>query len=224
MEKRPKASKYLLAGIGLLVLLGLVSLSALVFYNSPLSNVSVTTAFQGFTSSRTSGLSQTLTLTPTTGCNGKVTPALTEGPFYKAGTPERKSLLEPGITGTRLIVTGYVFTKNCKPIAHAWLDFSHADANGNYDNAGYKLRGHQYTDESGRYQLETIVPGEYPGRTPHIHIKVQAPNQSILTTQLFFSGQPRNPSDSIFNEALVMNIEYTTNGLVATFNFVIDFE
>ncbi len=40
----------------------------------------------------------------------------------------------------------------------------------------------------GRYTLETIVPGEYPGRTQHIHVKVQAPNGPILTTQIYFPG------------------------------------
>src|SRR5438876_8905135 len=68
------------------------------------------------------------------GCSGSISPALTEGPYYKAGSPERTSLLEPGSVGTKLALMGYVFDKNCRPFAHAWLDFWQADGNGVYDN------------------------------------------------------------------------------------------
>src|SRR5215210_7521587 len=106
---------------------------------------------------------------------GTMTPSQTEGPYYKAGAPERTSLLEPGMAGTPLTITGYVMTPDCQPVASAWLDFWQADGNGAYDNRGYTLRGHQYTDADGRFVLQTVVPGEYPGRTGHIHVKVQAP-------------------------------------------------
>ena len=46
--------------------------------------------------------------------------------------------------------------------------------------------------------FETIVPGKYPGRTRHYHVKVQAPGRSILTTQLYFPGEPGNDGDRIF--------------------------
>src|SRR5690349_21717392 len=105
-------------------------------------------------------------------CNGTITPALTEGPYYKAGSPQRTSLLEAGTTGTKVVLTGTVYDRNCRPIAGAWLDFWQADSSGAYDNSGYKLRGYQYADQNGRYQLTTVVPGEYPGRTVHIHVKV----------------------------------------------------
>src|SRR2546425_9282508 len=164
---------------------------------------------------------QSTTLTSTSGCSGTPTPSQTEGPFYKPGSPERTSLREPGPAGTPLTVTGYVFSTACQPIAHAWLDFWHADSNGNYDNAGFKLRGHQFTDKRGRYHLETIVPGEYPGRTRHIHVKVQAPGQPVLTTQLYFPAEPRNSNDSIFSPELLMQVQNTPNGQLATFNFVL---
>jgi len=157
----------------------------------------------------------------TTPCSGTPTPSQTEGPFYKSGSPERASLREPGLAGMTLMITGYVFSTRCQPIAHAWLDFWHADSNGNYDNTGFRLRGHQYTDTQGRYSLETILPGEYPGRTRHIHVKVQAPGQSVLTTQLYFPGEPRNDSDGIFSPELLMHVQNTPNGQLATFNFVL---
>ncbi|MGH3322486.1 MAG: hypothetical protein ACRDN9_20380, partial [Streptosporangiaceae bacterium] len=45
----------------------------------------------------------------------------------------------------------------------------------------------------------TIVPGLYPGRTRHVHVKAQAPYEPILTTQLYFPGEPRNRTDPLFN-------------------------
>jgi protocatechuate 3,4-dioxygenase beta subunit len=150
-----------------------------------------------------------------------LTPAQTEGPYYTPNTPERASLLEPGMGGTQLIVTGYVLTADCQPIANAWLDFWQADDQGVYDNAGYRLRGHLFTDEAGRYTLETIVPGEYPGRTPHIHVKVQAPNGPVLTSQIYFPGVAANDRDSIFDPALLAAVQDAAAGKVATFNFVV---
>jgi protocatechuate 3,4-dioxygenase beta subunit len=98
------------------------------------------------------------------------------------------------------------------------VDFWQADAQGNYDNTGYTLRGHQDTDQNGRYQVETVVPGEYPGRRPHIHVKVQAPNGPVLTTQLFFPG---NYSDPIFDETLVLPVEIHNGQQAAEFNFIV---
>jgi protocatechuate 3,4-dioxygenase beta subunit len=160
-----------------------------------------------------------LTNAPT--CNGVATVSQTEGPFYKPNSPERTSLREPGISGMPLTVTGYVLSTTCRPVAHALLDFWQADSNGNYDNTGFRLRGHQYTDNQGRYSLDTIVPGEYPGRTRHIHVKVQASSGPVLTTQLYFPGETRNDSDGIFSPELLMHMEQTSNGEVATFNFII---
>src|SRR5512143_1003415 len=134
------------------------------------------------------------------------TPALTEGPYYKAGSPEQSNLYQNGMAGTKLVITGYVYDTDCQPVANAWLDFWQADANGNYDNSGYTLRGHQYTDANGRFQLTTVVPGLYPGRTEHIHVKVQAPNGQVITSQLFFPGVTQNDSDGIYNPNLLLVI------------------
>ena len=165
--------------------------------------------------------SQIATVPPTCNNPAAATPAMTEGPFFKSGSPERASLLEPVLTGTKLVLTGYVLTADCKPVAHALLDFWQANAAGQYDNSGYTLRGHQFTDAAGYYQLETIVPGLYPGRTEHIHVKVQAPNGPLLTTQLFFPGVASNESDSIFDPKLVITIQTTGASLAATYNFVV---
>jgi protocatechuate 3,4-dioxygenase beta subunit len=150
------------------------------------------------------------------------TMAETEGPYFTPNSPERDSLLESEVTGTLLTVSGLVLTRSCQPVEGALLDFWQADDGGNYDNEGYRLRGHQFTDASGVFRLETIVPGLYPGRTRHIHVKVQAPGQPILTTQLFFPGEERNASDGIYDESLLMRIEGAAGGNAGSFNFVLD--
>jgi protocatechuate 3,4-dioxygenase beta subunit len=165
---------------------------------------------------------RTLPLTPACAEQDDVTPAQTEGPYYKRNSPQRTSLLEPGSTGATLVVTGSVLARDCQPIARALVDFWQADAQGVYDNVGSKLRGHQFTDEAGRYTLETVVPGRYPGRTRHLHVKVQAPHQPILTTQLYFPGEPSNTADRIFNPRLLMTVQNTSDSQTATFHFVLE--
>lgn len=152
----------------------------------------------------------------------ELTPSMTEGPFYTPGSPERTSLLEPDTPGTPLTISGYVLTPDCTPIAGAWLDFWQTDGEGVYDNAGFKLRGHQFTGADGSYRLETVLPGEYPGRTAHIHVKVQAPNGPVLTSQLFFPGAAGNASDSIFSEQLLVEMSEGTGGLQGIFNFILE--
>ena len=147
---------------------------------------------------------------------GKPTERQTEGPFFTPQSPERSALVE-GKVGT-LLVSGRVLGADCKPVAHALLDFWHADEKGEYDNQGFRYRGHQFTDADGRYRLETIVPAEYPGRARHIHVKVQRPGGRILTTQLYFPNNPGNRYDNIFRPELV--IQMATRGQ-GTFDFVV---
>ena len=152
-----------------------------------------------------------LLLAPTPECldddDLDLTLAQTEGPYFTPDSPERTSLREEGMTGTPLRVTGYVYSSGCDPAPNALLDFWHCDDAGVYDNEGYRLRGHQFTDDDGRFTLETIVPGVYQGRTRHIHVKVQAAVGPVLTTQLYFPDEPGNERDGIFDPLLVMDIE-----------------
>ena len=168
-----------------------------------------------------SASAQELPLTPTCDDDPQATPLQTEGPYFTANSPQRRSLLDPGIVGTRLVVTGYVVSRQCQPVSGALLDFWQADDAGAYDNVGYRLRGHQFSDETGRYELETIVPGLYPGRTRHVHVKVQAPNAPSLTTQLYFPDEPRNQRDGIYNPALLMAMLVVEDTHWGSLNFVI---
>lgn len=164
---------------------------------------------------------RTLPPTPECGDDDEPTPSQTEGPFFTPLSPERRSLLDPGLNGRRLVVEGAVLTTSCTPVAGALLDFWQADDDGAYDNSGYRLRGHQFTDAEGRFRLETIVPGIYTGRTRHIHVKVQAPGGRILTTQLYFPGESQNDRDRIFNPALLLDMQGTADKPFARFDFVL---
>lgn len=147
--------------------------------------------------------------------------AQTEGPYFTPNSPERTSLLEPGMAGTRLVLSGTVLSTACASVAGALVDIWHADDAGAYDNQGYRLRGHQFADAQGRYQFETILPGLYPGRTRHIHVKVQAPGGPVLTTQLYFPDEPGNAADGIFSPELLVTLGSAADGLSATFDFVL---
>jgi protocatechuate 3,4-dioxygenase beta subunit len=160
---------------------------------------------------------------PTPSCaDGSPTPRQTAGPYFRPSSPARASLLEPGMRGTRIVVTGTVVSTDCKPVPRALLDFWHADDAGAYDNSGFRLRGHQLADDQGRYRLETIVPGVYVGRTRHFHVKVQAPNGPVLTTQLYFPGESANQRDPIFSRDLVMQVRDAGDARAGAFDFVLD--
>ena len=147
-------------------------------------------------------------------CNSGLTPQNQEGPYFTAGSPETSTLFQADTQGKKLILAGFVLDEECLPIPHALLDFWQADAEGNYDNSGYNLRGHQFSDNKGRYLLETVFPGEYESRPiEHIHVKVQPPNGQLLTTQLYFPAQPV--------ENLTVQLEDRGDHYLAIFNFIV---
>jgi protocatechuate 3,4-dioxygenase beta subunit len=163
-------------------------------------------------------------LSPTPECKHGDAPTIrqTEGPFFKPKSPERADLIEPGMAGQQIEVVGFVLTKRCKPVARALIDVWHADNAGEYDNKGFRLRGHLFTDAEGRFRLRTIVPGVYEGRTRHIHVKVQPAGGRILTTQLYFPGEAENRNDGLFRRELVMRTAKAQGALAGRFDFVLD--
>jgi protocatechuate 3,4-dioxygenase beta subunit len=164
-----------------------------------------------------------LAATPAIADDDDPTPAQTEGPYFTPNTPLRRSIVPAGAPGTRLTLSGRVLTTAGRPIRRALVEFWQCDAHGVYDNRGYRFRGHQFTDARGRYALTTVVPGLYPGRTRHIHVKVQAPSRPVLTTQLYFPGVARNRTDGIFDAALLLKSwRKVGNRRAARFDFVLD--
>ena len=155
-------------------------------------------------------VSNSKTATPSQDC-GEATGAQAAGPYYKEDSPERQNIAADS-SGEPLIVTGYVFDKECNPAPNAWIDFWQAGANGQYDLEGFLLRGHQYTNEKGLYRLETVIPSEYGTRPSHIHVKLQGEGP-VFITQLYFPGENLN----------VLEVEKRDGVTYGSFNFVLPY-
>jgi protocatechuate 3,4-dioxygenase beta subunit len=167
-------------------------------------------------------LAQTATPTPACTDGDEPTEEQIEGPYFKPRSPMRTDLVVPGTRGKLVTLEGHVLTRSCRPVGGALLDFWHADENGDYDNSGFRYRAHLFSDASGVYRFRTILPGLYPGRTRHYHLKVQAQRLPILTTQLYFPGERGNDYDSFFSEELLVRFEQGPERAVARFDFILD--
>jgi protocatechuate 3,4-dioxygenase beta subunit len=109
----------------------------------------------------------------------KLTPEVTEGPFYVALDRIRKDITEgrPGVPLTLKIRV--IDVRKCSPIHSAAVDIWHCDAGGLYSDEASNgtsgqtyLRGVQLTNKKGFATFNTIYPGHYTGRATHIHMKV----------------------------------------------------
>lgn len=161
-------------------------------------------------------------LTPTPSCEEEQTDLNIEGPYYTANAPRRASLVEDGVTGPLLILSGRVLSRaSCGPLAGATIDLWQADASGAYDLEGYKLRGLFDVDAQGAYTVTTVLPGRYLNgatyRPRHLHVKVRAPDRPTLTTQLYFPDDPFNAADDFFLSSLL--VEQAQSGDVTTARF-----
>lgn len=127
-----------------------------------------------------------------------VTTADIEGPFYIPGSRLTSTLAPAGAAGDRLFITGTVYARDCQtPIPNALVDVWHASDGGDYDNTDY--RGRMRTGSNGAYAYDTVLPGKYFNgsqyRPRHLHYKVNAPDQPVLTTQVYFQGDTSIPAD-----------------------------
>ena len=168
------------------------------------------------------GEAQELAATPQCHDGDAPTVRQTDGPYFRPNSPQRADLVEPDTKGRPVEIAGQVLTRGCRPVPRALLDLWHADEFGEYDNRGFRYRGHLFADGEGRYRFRTILPARYPGRTRHYHIKVQAPERPVLTTQLYFPDEPGNQRDFLYRRELVMRTTEAGDGLAARFDFVLD--
>lgn len=131
-----------------------------------------------------------LTVTPSAAQSCPPTAPDSLGPFYKAGAPERSK------TGDGLTVQGSVrSTRECKALPGAKLEWWSANLRGDYDEAH---RATQAADREGRYSYVTDMPGKYPGRPVHLHVKVTASGHKSLVTQIYPKpGQNSIPFDFV---------------------------
>ena len=143
------------------------------------------------------------------------TPWQGEGPFYPDKIPvdTDNDLVKNGDNsfeagGKILILNGILLNPDSEPVNHVSIEIWQTDKNGVYMHSGSFARdimdkqfqgfGRTKTDRNGQFFFRTIVPTEYPGRTPHIHMKLWREEKNILTTQLYIKDHPRNNKDFLF--------------------------
>jgi hypothetical protein len=95
-------------------------------------------------------------------------------------------------------------------------------ARGVYDATGFRLRGHQVTDENGAYKVVTIVPGPAGGQARHLGVRVHPAGKPTFTTLLFFSDDPGSAKDPAAKPELVMKVTEGPDGASATMDIVLD--
>jgi len=141
------------------------------------------------------------------------TPSLTEGPFYPPKLPldtDNDLLIindniMPAI-GEVTHLSGRVLSQSGEPLRNAVVEIWQCDGNGVYiaqkdadgRDSNFQGFGRFLTGSSGEYYFRTIKPVPYPGRTPHIHVKVKKGDRELLTTQFFINGYSQNQRDGIF--------------------------
>ncbi|HZF80128.1 MAG TPA: intradiol ring-cleavage dioxygenase [Rubrivivax sp.] len=161
-------------------------------------------------------------LQPTPSCTqAAVTRRAFAGPYYRPQSP-LKGNFRADATGADIALLGRVVDTQCRPLSNIVVDMWQADSRGEYDNAGFKMRGHQTTDAGGHYRFDTILPGRYPGRTPHFHVMLYRGKERLLTTQLYFPNEPGNASDWMFDSRLVVAFEQNDGARAARFDFVVN--
>ena len=121
----------------------------------------------------------------------RLSPVQTAGPFYLEDALLRQDITD-GKPGIALKLQFDVLQLDgCQPLGDAALEVWHCDAQGAYSGVGADqgsrfLRGVQITDAAGHAEFRSILPGYYPGRTNHVHVKVHLAERDIHTGQLYF--------------------------------------
>ena len=175
------------------------------------------------TSQTTDSIYETSDTAPVDDCPETATDI--EGPFYHGDAPVRNNLDLYGDKGTALTVSGRVLDTDCASIDSAVIEVWHADQKGAYDDSKeYRYRGQMAADAKGQYEFHTLVPGRYLNngtyRPAHIHIKIWVKGVEVLTTQLYFAGDPYNKVDPWYQEAMELQWTKDKKGRwVASFDF-----
>lgn len=143
-----------------------------------------------------------------------LTPTQSEGPFYPDELPLDRDndliTINGGeqAKGVSCNLFGRILDQHGAPVPQARVEIWQCDANGRYHHQGdpndadldpnFQGFGTTTSDADGRYRFRTIKPVPYPGRTPHIHVKVMGAAFDDLTTQLYIAGHPQNARDWLY--------------------------
>ena len=79
------------------------------------------------------------------------TPAREAGPFFKLNSPLKQDLYLDAPRGERITIAGHLLDVRCRPMPRSLVEIRQADEDGEYDRRGFRLRGHQFADEQGRW-------------------------------------------------------------------------
>jgi protocatechuate 3,4-dioxygenase beta subunit len=150
---------------------------------------------------------------------GMLTPSASEGPFYPKPSMRfddidndlvKVSDVVTEAGGEIILLKGRVVSTEGTPLVGHRIEIWQCDVNGRYlhprdgRHAGYDTGfqgfGHDITDAQGWYQFRTIKPMNYPGRSPHIHVKVWDGEKELLTTQFYIAGYQFNDSDGLYRQ------------------------
>ena len=150
---------------------------------------------------------------------GILTPSASEGPFYPKPSMRfddidndliKVSNVVTEAGGEIMLLKGQVLSREGQPLAGHRIEIWQCDGNGNYlhpgdgrhavYDTGFQGFGHDIADADGNYQFRTIKPTHYPGRAPHIHVKVWDGKRELLTTQFYLAGYQFNDSDSLYRQ------------------------
>ena len=202
----------------------ILSLTLLLTYVT-LVNLSQPSFAQTTNTNQTSTAVQSQLKTLTFPC--KLTESTAQGPEYKTEAPSKQGEdFAKGLQGQRLELSGRVLNlATCKPVQGAVLDLWQTNSSGDYDYKGFNLRGKIVTGKDGKYVLDTIYPARLHlegniTRPSHIHVMVGVPGQPMITTQVYFEGQPR---DFAVKDTLITKPVTDTNGTQkANFDFVVE--
>ncbi|KQI68800.1 protocatechuate 3,4-dioxygenase [Loktanella sp. 3ANDIMAR09] len=148
-----------------------------------------------------------------------LTPPATEGPFYPTPAMRMPDVdndlvkvmgLVQEAGGEVITLRGRVLDADGGPLPGLRVEIWQCDVNGKYMHpgdrrdiaydTGFQGFGHDITGDDGAYSFRTIRPTEYPGRTPHIHVKVFDDGAELLTTQFYLPDHPANARDRIYNQ------------------------
>lgn len=108
--------------------------------------------------------------------------------------------------GQPLLIAGYLKDATALPLRDAVVEIWQADARGRYRHPGVpeELRdpgfqgyGRYYSDEDGGYVFQTVMPGRYGTRPPHVHFRVAMPGRPDFVTQMYFRGNNRDAGMSL---------------------------
>ena len=169
-----------------------------------------------------------------------ITPNQTKGPFYPIPDIEKQDFFDFDLTrkgpdspvaqGKVISIRGSVIDHDENILAGSIVEVWQACETGRYNHPkdtnerpldpNFQYWGRLKTSESGEFRFKTILPGKYPGRTPHIHFRIVPPGKPELVTQLYFGdNETLNRKDSIY---MALNVAQRDNVTTHFEDMVID--